>query len=35
MSRRFERFTANAEAWMVGGALAVLAIVYLITNIRG
>jgi hypothetical protein len=35
MSKRFERFTANAEAWAVGGVLAVLAIAYVISQIRG
>jgi hypothetical protein len=32
MSRRFERLTANAEAWVIGAVLVVIAIAYLISR---
>jgi len=35
MSKRFERFTANAEAWVIGAVMVVLAIAYVIFQIRG
>ncbi len=35
MSRRFERLTENIEAWAVGAVLLIVAIAYLISQVRG
>jgi hypothetical protein len=35
MSKRFERWTGNAEAWAVGAVLAILAVAYVISQLRG
>lgn len=35
MSKRFERVTAKAEAWMFGAVLLVLAVAYVISRVQG
>jgi hypothetical protein len=35
MSKRFERLSAKVEAWVIGGALLVIAIAYLISRLGG
>jgi hypothetical protein len=35
MSKKYERFTANAETWAIGGVLVVLAIAYVIAQVTG
>jgi len=35
VSRRFEHLTANAEAWVIGAVLVVLAIAYVMSRFSG
>jgi hypothetical protein len=35
MSRRFERLAGNAEAWIIGAVVVVMANAYLISRLRG
>jgi hypothetical protein len=35
MSKRFERITAKAEAWAVAAVVAFIAILYVISKMRG
>jgi hypothetical protein len=34
MSRRFERLAGNAEAWIIGAIILLLAVAYLFSRVR-
>jgi hypothetical protein len=35
VSKRFERLTATVEAWVIGGVALVIAILYVVSRLRG
>jgi hypothetical protein len=35
MSKRFERWAGNVDAWVIGAALVILAVAYVISKLRG
>jgi hypothetical protein len=35
VSRRFERFAGNTEAWIIGAVVTLLAMAYLVSLLRG